>query len=411
MIEYILLVFLVTILSIFAYIKIKYPFWNNQPVYHSYDFWRFLQSTPYSIYRYRPVKTKFCDFDNIKTYHYLEITHEQIDCFKNILQCYYYSNESIIHYVQSSDILSWFTGQNEPSFISFYNEPVYAVSNGDVLESKLTVGAISSRTVMMFYRKNKKQSKYNDIPVYYIDYLTVHRDHDKKKISRKLLQTHEYNQRIKNPLVNVSLIKKEDQLFEGIVPFIKYKTYTFALRNINFPGLPKTVELVGLNNENLDILFDFIHVQKNLDFERQPCLFDVFIISDIGNLISLVNQQNLYVFCLRSQREILGVYFFKNTKTQFEASSGETLQFIGSVSNCKSNDTFYLGFLHSLKQIIKIKREFKILVFENIGHNMIVFDYWRDKHTPLFENLSAYYLFNFIFPGSTISPDRTFFVF
>jgi hypothetical protein len=195
------------------------------------------------------------------------------------------------------------------------------------------------------------------------------------------------------------------------VPFIKYKTYTFALRNINFPGLPKTVELIGLNNENMDLLFDFMHVQKNLDFDRRSCIFDVFIFSDIGNLISLVKQENLYVFCLRSEREILGLYFFKNTKTQFEAAGGETLQFIASLSNCQSNDTFYLGFLHSLKQIMNIKREFKILVFENIGHNMIVFDYWRDKHTPFFENPSAYYLFNFIFPGSPISSKRTFLVF
>ena len=31
---------------IFGYIKLVYPFWNNQPVYHSYDFLRRFYKEP-----------------------------------------------------------------------------------------------------------------------------------------------------------------------------------------------------------------------------------------------------------------------------------------------------------------------------------------------------------------------------
>jgi hypothetical protein len=411
MIEYILLISFSIVFFIFAYIKLKYPFWNNQPVYHTYDYWRSFYTTPFSIYKYRPVKTKFCDFDNIKTHLYLETNKEHIDKFTDLLQCYYYSNESIVHSIQTNDLNAYLTGQHQPSFISFYNQPVYSIDSGEVVEATRHVGAISSRTVNILYRINSKDISYQETPIYYIDFLCIRRENDYKKISRKLLQTHEYNQRIKNPNIFASLIKKESDLFEGIVPFVEYKTYTFALRNINFPGMPKNIELIGMNSDNMDILFDFLHVQKNADFQYHPCLFDIFIIPDIGNLIAMIKQRLLYVFCLRTGREVLGIYFIKDAKTQFDAANGSTLQLVASISNSRSSPLFYLGFLHSLKQIMKLNREFKLIIFENIGHNKFLFQYWRDKHTPLFESKSAYYLYNFIFPGSPISPERTFLVF
>jgi hypothetical protein len=408
MIEYILLVTFSIVFIIFAYIKLKYPFWNNQPVYHTYDFWRVLYSIPFSIYKYRPIKTKFCDFENVKTYNYLESTNEQIENFVNMLQCYYYSSESIIHNIQKDDLYAYFTGQNEESYISFYNEPIYAVIDGDVAQSTRTLGIISSRYASMLHRIG---GQYKETPIYFVDFLCINREHDYKKISRKLLQTHEYNQRIKCPMVSVSLIKKEGDLFEGIVPFIKYNTYTFALRNINVPPLPRNIELVGINNENLDIVFDFLHVQKTVDFKYFPCMFDVFIVPDIGNLIAMIKQRIIFVYCLRQAKDVLAIYFLKDTKTQFEAADGGTLQLVGSISNIQSNQTFYLGFLHSLKRTIKLNPMFKILVFENLGHNMGLFSNWRDKHTPIFENPAAYYLFNLIYPGSPISSERALIIF
>jgi hypothetical protein len=140
-------------------------------------------------------------------------------------------------------------------------------------------------------------------------------------------------------------------------------------------------------------------------------MFDVFMVPDMGNLIAMIKQRVFYVFCLRRSKEVLGVYFLKDTKTQFEAADGGTLQLVGSIYNIQSIQTFYLGFLHSLKSVIKLNTQFKILVFENLGHNMILFNNWRDKHTPIFENLAAYYLFNFIYPGSPISSERALIVF
>ena len=70
MIQYIFSSLFFFTLVLLAYIKIKYPFWNIQPVFHSYDYWRFFYSIPYIVYKYRPVKTKYCDFQQIETTNY-----------------------------------------------------------------------------------------------------------------------------------------------------------------------------------------------------------------------------------------------------------------------------------------------------------------------------------------------------
>ena len=104
MIEYILMVVTVFILTLFAIIKIKYPFWNNQPVFHSYDYWRFFYYTPFLVYKYRPMKTKFCEFNQIKTYPYLEtkLQHRKDVCY--LLQSNYILNDRILFTIQEQDL-------------------------------------------------------------------------------------------------------------------------------------------------------------------------------------------------------------------------------------------------------------------------------------------------------------------
>ena len=86
MIQYIFSSLFFFFLVLFAYIKIRYPFWNNQPVFHTYDYLRYFYSVPYVIYKYIPVKTKFCDFNQIETASYTECSQESINKMVNLLQ-------------------------------------------------------------------------------------------------------------------------------------------------------------------------------------------------------------------------------------------------------------------------------------------------------------------------------------
>jgi hypothetical protein len=417
MIQYILYAFTFSFIVVYVYIKLTYPFWNNQPVFHTYDYWRYFYSVPFVVYKHRPVKTKFCDFQQIKTTAYLDAGEEQTDNIKDLLQCYYFDTDRILHTIQSNDINAYLTGHSEPAYISVYNEPTYQIvdlSSIEIISSTKPFGCITSRPMHLFYRPTLNESVYTRMPVYYIDFLCVHRDKNKekerKKINRALLQTHEYNQCMQNPSIVVSLIKKEIDLIEGVIPLVEYKTYTFYLRNIHFPKLPPHFELIQINSENYDILFDFLHLKQKLEFDTNMVgLLDIMMIPDIGNITSLIKQSLLFVYCLRKEKDIYGIYFIKDVKMQYDDIEGNTLQCIGSVNQMvNSSRLFYLGFLHGLHQIIHKNPEYKMLLLEDIGHNTILLNFWRRKHTPVFVNKTAYYLYNFIYPRSPLSKEKCF---
>lgn len=420
MIQYILISSTIVFLSIFAYIKIKYPFWNNQPVFHSYDLWRGFYKTPFIIYSYRPIKTKFCDFSNIKSVDYADISDFEKTSLVDLLQCYFIPTEEIIHTIKHADMDAYLSGQLNASFISLYIDLEYLFikeTNNKTIKTKpKPIGCITSRKLNFYYIEPSNPNNYKELGIYFIDYLAVNREKDKTLLSRKLLQTHEYYQRLHNDKIFVSLIKKEIELFDGVIPFISYNTYLFPLRNIHFQSLPPQFEVLQITDENIDILLDFLYIQKNIDIQKNPLSFYIMFFPDIGNILALLKQRLLFIFYLRRGENIYGMYFIKDAKTQYEKLNQEdidnnTLQNIASISNCDSNKLFFLGYLHSLRQIIEKNNKFRMILMEEIGHNCYLYNFWRAKHTPIFKNDTAYYLYNMIYPTSPLDPSRCFLLF
>lgn len=421
MIHYILLSITIILFVAFAYVKLRYPFWNIQPVYHKYDIWRYFYSNPFTIQKFRPMKTKFCDFNNIKTKDYLELSDADKRDVSNILQCYYIPSENIIHNISIEDIEAILTGQLETSYVSIYREPEYkAVSrpgeNTDIITTQKTMGVICSHYLNFYYREAANQDKMVESQCYFIDYLSVDRNKDastNKLIRRKLLQTHEYQQRLRNPKVLVSLIKKEGELFDGIVPLTEFKTYMFNLRNIHFPPLPADFEVLEINSENIDILLDFLFIQKNV-VETSPFAFDIMTIPDVGNLVALIKRRLLYVFCLRNGDEIYGIYFIRDLKRQYENTEHDSeingLVCSASIANSDSLELFYLGYLHGLRQIIKRNTKYKVMSIEAVGHNQHLLNKWLMKHTPTGISETAYYLYNMVYPRCPVDPEKCLFI-
>ena len=72
MLHFIAFIITFIILFYFAYIKLKYPFWSSQPVYHNYDVLRSMYNNPFIINKHTPMKTKYYDPLQVKTYTYSE---------------------------------------------------------------------------------------------------------------------------------------------------------------------------------------------------------------------------------------------------------------------------------------------------------------------------------------------------
>jgi hypothetical protein len=380
---------------IFAYVKIKYPFWNIQPVFHSYDYWRMSYNEPFIVYKHRPIKTKFCDFIQVKTIPYLECSHQQQIDFVNLLQCYHIPSEKIIHDINLENVNSILKCVDHESFVSFYAQTGAAAASRPI-------ATISSRIVNIYFDKRPQ------IPVYFIDYLCVNREHrDVVGVSRRILQTHEYNQRILNTTVTVSLIKKETELFDGIIPLVQYTTSTYFIRNRPFPRLPPHFQIVRISKDNMGLLHDFLTTITAADNDT-PATINV--IGDIGSLISMIKTELLFVFCLQGGEHMFAYYFIKNAKMRVEMDTGaaaaHTLQSICSVINTDNERLFYLGFLHCLHKIMRTNKHFKMIIFDEIGDNTVLMRHWRKKNTPVFENPAAYYLFNLIYPESPVIAEK-----
>ena len=389
----------------FAYIKIRYPFWNLQPVFHVYDIWRRFRSVPYIIHPYRPVKTKFYDPHHIQTFPYLEITEEQQSQFADLLQCHYISSDRLQVTSSAETLKHYFTGNTYTPYISFYYEKEYIPdeSNGLILVTNYPVGCITSRHADFYYLDS---SSYQKQSVYYLDHICVHREFREKKISRNLIQTHEFYQYTHEPEIHASIFKKEVQLCDGVVPLVKYKTSTFFIRNLKLHPLPDHFILTRVYKENLDLLTNVFQELLTND----PKFFDILAFPSIPSILSLIQSNQYYVYVIKRKSVVYSMYMLKDAKINYDdLVGGDTLELVASVRNTTDPALFYDGFLFSLSAVMKLKPSYKMIVMNDIGHSRILVDEWKKKQDALFENDAAFYLYNMIYPRSPVSTDRCFF--
>lgn len=410
MIQYIFSSLFFFFLVLFAYIKIRYPFWNNQPVFHTYDYWRYFYSIPYVVYKYRPVKTKYCDIYQVETCNYSECSQYIKNKLINLLQCYYIPSEKILHTITEKELDILLSGTNEPSYISFFFDKV--IQNIGEQEQKIIVnpepcGSITSRPYKMFYRPTLSESVYTQELLYFMDYLCVRRERDVQKLNRVLLQTHEYNQRRNNPNVLISLIKKEIDLFEGVIPLVKYNSITYYLPIIKPLKLLPNCLIVKIGDTNISILTDFLYNLTHNTYENNNSIFDICVLQDTAYYLSQINAGLLHIYCIQHREHVYGVYFFKNTYTEYEDIEGKVLMFSTSIKNISNNSLFYSGFINCIYHILKEDKQFKMLMIENMGHNSFIIPFWNTYNTPIFNNHTAYYLYNFIYPSSPLLSERT----
>lgn len=405
------LIVLSCLVIIFAYIKIRYPFWNVQPVYHTYDYWRWFYRAPFLIQRGLPLKTKFHS-KNVKTILYSDITEEQKAKLVDLVQCYWIKSERILTTVDSEYINNLLTGHNHPSYVSFYNDTVFDISkpsNGEILDViqkiEYPIGCMISYPVRIFMWNLEGNS--TETTAYMWDFLSVHRDHLTKRLDNQIIQTHEFNQRLGNIEISASLFRREDVLCEGIVPLVEFKTCMFYLRNVRIPPLLPNFTVVRIHEQNLGTLSDFLY---GISHTTSP-MFRFCAFPEMGSLVAKIKAQQLYVYVLKNRDDLYGVYFFQNSKIVYEElEQGNLLECAATVSNTRHDGVFFSGFLHALRGVLDNAKnsenfEYKLIVFSNLGHNGKILEKWRWKYTPILELKAAYYIYNMVVPGTPFSQE------
>jgi len=396
--------------AIFVYIKIRYPFWNNRPVVHTYDLYRrWFARSPYIIQKY-PYKHKWYDSgDRVQTLDFARISGVEKKKIAEFIQSHYIPTDRLLSTMTAKTMDAYMTGHNAPAFVSAHTE----------LDGTLT-GVATSRPIQVWMSCSANPSERLD--AYYLDFICVHREQSgSRHISETLFTTHEYNQRIRNPAIPVSFFKKEGALCEGVVPLVEYTQSVFYIRPLlsgddglgrALGPMPAHFQIVRVAKANGDLLLDMYHILTgttvggNAD-TRSPHVgpmprkggFDVCILPDLGNFRGMLLSKELYLYCLKKGNHLYGVYVFRNAQTHYEDIDGDTLELVASIQNSDSTDLFFRGFVFSLREILKENRQYKMSTISSIGHNRILLAKWREYHHTILETPGALYLYNYVFRG------------
>ena len=418
---YILIGIILITISIFVYIKLAFPFWNVQPVYHVYDFWRCLYSRPFRIYPrfHAGVKTRFCKGDVVDIVPYVDASVDQKKAFVNLVQCYSSMDEGIMCMFHLDNLDAYMNGHMYGSYLSFYKPKRYALGDGslyekdilftrvdgEILKEEKPRGCVASRSGELVVRGHKEV-------VYWMDYLVVSTGvakSDIAKVQRELFETHVYKigliqwKELVETAVGVWLFRRVGELLSGVVPLVRFFRREYEIPNN--PGFftvsyPYHVVLVEISGANIRKLTDGI--------ERCKGRFGVWGLMDEGCLVGLIKAGVIKVYLLERKGSTLAMYFFRDMRMVIEGpersndkgSAGAVLELSGSIYVEGDLGLFRRGFLGSLGEIMKKSPVYRRLCVDDISDNgELDFGEWY----CLASTMGAYYTWNLVAPIVSLS--------
>jgi len=421
---YILIGLILITVSIFVYIKLAFPFWNIQPVYHVYDFWRCLYSRPFRIYPrfHAGVKTRFCRGDVVDIVPYVDATMDQKKGFVNLVQCYSSVSESVMCMFHLDNLDAYMNGHMYGSYLSFYKDVLYTTRDGEVLKEEKPRGCVASRSGELIVRGHKEL-------VYWMDYMSVSgmslsgtgvSDKDTlAKVKRELFETHVYKvglvqwKELVEGAIGVWLFRRVGELLSGVVPLVRFFRREYEIPNN--PGFlsfriedaksnrsndnwtkmsyPEHVVLVEISAANIRKMTDGLEACRGR--------FEIWGMMDEGCLVGLIKAGVIKVFILERKGSILAMYFFRDTRMVVEGSSGKgpemsggaVLELAGSIHVEGGVGLFRRGFLGSLGEIVKKSSVYRRLCVDDISDNGVLdFGEWYCFGSIM----GAYYTWNLV---------------
>ena len=416
-------------IGVFAYIKIQYPFWSRQPVYHTYDFWRGTgTSAAYIIDDHKaPIaKTKYYDAATTKTIPIAELTDDDFAILILFLHNHYLHNTNTTFFtITREQLYNNLTGGINGSNVSFY-KPQTATTIYGVMASKST-------TLYIFG---------NEFSAYFWNYITIHKGFENNpEHSRKMIQTHEYNTRICNG--NPSIFIKEPHLCSGVVPLTVFTTHIFN-RSIlkRVPKLYSPLMVVKITEKNVILYSRFFELFATAtaddDAPTKKIGFSFMALNSTENILAMIKTKQLFIYCLKLKEDILAFYILKNPflilenampqSTQKTAAIPTTnvIECVSSICNmditaataaAENKHIFYSAFLHSLHQCcVELQINIELFKITNMAHNRWLIaeilataaaSGGQSTQTST-STSSGIYLYNLCVPSSPFAPENVF---
>ena len=302
---------IVVYLLITGYIKMYHEFMSLQPVFHIYDFHRWLMGD-HIISTSPPTKNKFCDFYNV-TVRILGPTESQdeilesvpLNEFADVIDTQYMAIEGGVYTVKPRHIAAHIIGHKHDTFVTWYRKG----GNGPI------IGTMTARPIFVTIRGKRHV-------VAYTDHLCVHKDHRNKNVAAKMIQTSVYVKRHDRPQRMVAMFKREGAHTKGVIPVVKYKTTMHRMHIVshNMPKLPKRTRLFRIpaadkSSANSVIQGAFVDFMEFVNSERKK--FDMFAIPYKTNVWELIAEGILIPIIAYDESvlppKVIATYIYKNS--------------------------------------------------------------------------------------------------
>jgi hypothetical protein len=243
----------------------------------------------------------------------------------------------------------------------------------------------------------------NPQPLYYWDAICTKRTataDDSRKYTQRLIQTNDYNIRLYDN--RGALFKKEIVLCQGIVPFIQYQSYSYIIApRFQLRPLSPFLTIRQLRKPEIDQILAAVRTSRKR-----------YVLTEIGNLVSLLDHHQLFVFSLNYRDELYAIYFVKHVHLHYEhieggdvgsEMAGNVIQLVASVKQVYSEELFVLGWEHVLHAILKVRNTYRVLLVDEMGDNGVILNS-LNRALAFYQNPAAYYLYNYGMYGMPFDP-------
>uniref|UniRef100_A0A6C0CR10 Glycylpeptide N-tetradecanoyltransferase n=1 Tax=viral metagenome TaxID=1070528 RepID=A0A6C0CR10_9ZZZZ len=378
MLKYISISIIILLIIFNLFLRIKFPFWSIQPVFHIYDLSHWIFSNKI-IDSELPRSNKYVKPLDIETYPVKNVPTDVAIKSAAFIKEHYLRNKYAEYNPEYDDIFNYLE-TSTPSFLSVYSKPKLLHDKSASIIDRDILGVITCRPLFITF-KNRK----NVLSVNYVDNLCVHKANRKQGIAPCLIQTHHYHIRHLNKSTKVCLFKREGEM-TAIIPLTTYNTLTYEIDD--FPKLKleyASMKVLRITNNNISLFKDFI--------KGYATKFDCVINTEIMTIIKLLKEENLIIYSLIENHNVYALYIFRNTPSFVDGKKG--VECIATINNCPHNDTFYNGFCSTLRRI-KRKHKKQLVWLENTSDSNTIIGF-NARHNVIHKTScpTAFFLYNY----------------
>ena len=365
------------------YIRIKYPFWSFMDANHSYDWFLRRPGKPISI---KPCRNKYVVRAQVKT---AGQDGAESLLAAELLQRHLIPSDKILYECEAKHIEARMTGHDAQASLYYdFDYPLITKPSGTIVSYPVHIMESAESTKFV---------------ANYISHVAAAED----ATIQKLIATHIYNVHDKTPDKSAFLLKKDVGRCAGLRPITTFSTNLYFIEKA--PTTPTTpTTLVQIYKDNWHQVVEAIASLKG------------FVVAlDIGAIQARVKAGILFVYALMYRGTMIAMYFIEDAHMLYEHVAdhgGKTLRLLASLTTDEktqpttssgSASFIYLGFLEALAKIIKQNADYKMLLVDGLGSNLLICEKMiEDKQImKLTTTTGAYYFVNWAYRKTWESKD------